>query len=130
MFDNCIVVVPWVTCPSKSRLGEDLLSRTCQFIVQSKMSKSSPEAALLEDGFYEVTPWQSFRRWRLITIIAGVVILGLTIGLIIAGVQLHSLTAEIKPKNLIFFIGGNYTIIQFERATKKILRISDLDRFG
>lgn len=103
------------TCRLKSRRVYDLMCATSQFIVHSKMSTTHQEAALLEDGFYEVSPWQSFRRWRLLTIIAGVMILGLTIGLIVAGVELHSLTAEIKPKNLIFFIGGKCLADLFNR---------------
>jgi alkaline phosphatase len=73
------------------------------------MSQPRHDTALLEDGFYEVSPWQSVKRWRILTIIAGVVILGLTIGLIIAGVQLHSEpSSNFKPKNLIFFIGDGF----------------------
>jgi len=74
--------------------------------------RAKQEDALLEDGFYEVPSWHSFRRWRLFAIIAGVLVLGLTIGLVVVGVQLHarqpSSTTEFKPKNLIFFIGGKY----------------------
>jgi hypothetical protein len=70
------------------------------------------ETALLEEGFYEVSPWQSFRRWRLLALIAGVVVIGLTIGLTIAGIELHSLIKPpSKPKNLIFFIGGKLPFI-------------------
>ncbi len=79
--------------------------------------RAKQEDALLEDGFYEVPSWQSLRRWRLFAIIAGVVVLGLTIGLLIMGVQLHSLTnsAEFKPKNLIFFIGGKSATLRIWR---------------
>lgn len=85
---------------------------------------SQPSVALLEDGFYEVSPWQKAKRWRMLSIAAGVVILGLTIGLVITGVQLHNSirpNTNFKPKNLIFFIGGN--------VKTKILRVSDLDFF-
>ena len=98
----------------KITCGAFNFDRTSQFLIHSKMSQPRHDTALLEDGFYEVSPWQSVKRWRILTIIAGVVILGLTIGLIIAGVQLHSGPNTIfKPKNLIFFIGGNGSTKRF-----------------